>query len=433
MNEHEKDYLYNFSQLFIGYLVEEYKIINEKKYQNYIEKNNNKPPKINYIIDSRDSLNHLVYDEVIQINKNNRKYTKHKWYFKHFEKLFYLGIVTYNNLFTVNEIKMIEKLFKSLFNKYKNIDINKNYIGTLLKSLEFEKLKSFLVEFKKSIKDDENANGIMNYLVNDFLQKKFLHPHSIQSTKSVRSKLFFAFRYLWYSQLKEKNSRIGEGIRSDVDAIPVELIDKIIHPLEKHDILPINNLFNKLFCNYLNNNNNNKSFNLFSNSLNNSKTNSCNKNLNNIYNYNTNEKWYNQISLNWYITGTKGISPHFDNKSRFEPPIISIRLFSESRLCFGCRPRFGGYSEFMIPLPVGCVCILEKNGIGTLLTHCVNSSDMYGESGSIIVRRIHDNLLNEVKSYHINENNEQIERLINNFKNNKKTIQVFLQNIGYSD
>ena len=47
--------------------------------------------------------------------------------------------------------------------------------------------------------------------------------------------------------------------------------------------------------------------------------------------------WANQVACNIYHTGDIGLSSHFDDPRRFTGPVVSLRLFSASRLSFGCK------------------------------------------------------------------------------------------------
>lgn len=48
-------------------------------------------------------------------------------------------------------------------------------------------------------------------------------------------------------------------------------------------------------------------------------------------------EFVNSAALNVYHDGSEGIQSHFDDASRFERPIVSLRLFSDSRLSFGTQ------------------------------------------------------------------------------------------------
>lgn len=45
----------------------------------------------------------------------------------------------------------------------------------------------------------------------------------------------------------------------------------------------------------------------------------------------------NAVALNIYHDGSEGIQNHYDDSKRFAQPIISLRLFSDSRLSFGTQ------------------------------------------------------------------------------------------------
>jgi hypothetical protein len=47
--------------------------------------------------------------------------------------------------------------------------------------------------------------------------------------------------------------------------------------------------------------------------------------------------FFDAWALNMYHDGSEGIQSHFDDAARFERPIFSVRLFSDSRLSFGTQ------------------------------------------------------------------------------------------------
>lgn len=63
--------------------------------------------------------------------------------------------------------------------------------------------------------------------------------------------------------------------------------------------------------------------------------------------------------MNVYHDGKEGLAQHFDDAVRFKQPIYSVRLFSDCRLSFGSQ--FYGFCNgaFCIPLPRGCIAVLE--------------------------------------------------------------------------
>lgn len=73
--------------------------------------------------------------------------------------------------------------------------------------------------------------------------------------------------------------------------------------------------------------------------------------------------WINSIALNIYQDGTEGLGPHFDGIDRFDRPITTVRLFSPSRLSFGCILYGTSNGQFTVPLPRGCICVIKKNTI----------------------------------------------------------------------
>lgn len=65
--------------------------------------------------------------------------------------------------------------------------------------------------------------------------------------------------------------------------------------------------------------------------------------------------FFNSWALNLYHDGSEGIQSHYDDPDRFEQPIYSLRLFSDSRLSFGTQ--LYGYAA--VPAPCkGCVIML---------------------------------------------------------------------------
>ena len=64
------------------------------------------------------------------------------------------------------------------------------------------------------------------------------------------------------------------------------------------------------------------------------------------------DSFVNSIALNLYYG--EGIQSHFDDATRFQQPILSLRLFSDSRLSFGTH-LYGTNGLFFIPLPRGCI------------------------------------------------------------------------------
>jgi hypothetical protein len=99
-----------------------------------------------------------------------------------------------------------------------------------------------------------------------------------------------------------------------------------------------------------------------------------------------------------------GIQSHYDDADRFQQPIYSIRLFSDSRLSFG--GQLFGYTNgsFFIPMPRGCVTVMEaKSYAANGLKHCVRPCDMTGKSAGMILRRIQPQARKKAEKYFLEE------------------------------
>lgn len=69
----------------------------------------------------------------------------------------------------------------------------------------------------------------------------------------------------------------------------------------------------------------------------------------------------NSIAMNIYHDGNEGLAQHFDDAVRFRQPIFTLRLFSDSRLSFGCQLYGFCNGAFCIPMARGCITVLEGN------------------------------------------------------------------------
>ena len=108
-----------------------------------------------------------------------------------------------------------------------------------------------------------------------------------------------------------------------------------------------------------------------------------------------------------YHDGTEGLQSHYDDSHRFERPIYSLRLFSDSRLSFGtqlygwvnfapspCAATQLGFKPdsirhqaahrfsngaFTVDMPRGCITVLEAGGYAVEgVKHCVRPMDLAG-------------------------------------------------------
>lgn len=164
-----------------------------------------------------------------------------------------------------------------------------------------------------------------------------------------RTKFFFGYRYMWTrTQLQDPLANVAAGVRADVSQPPVWFKTQVEEPMVKNDLVG--------------------------------------------------KGFINSVALNVYHDGSEGLAQHFDDATRFKQPIYTLRLFSDSRLSFGSQYYGFQNSAYTIPLPRGCICIMEEasysaNGI----KHCVRPCDMTGKSSAIILRQMHPNVVEEAK------------------------------------
>jgi hypothetical protein len=171
--------------------------------------NSKQAPKLFYLINTRDSFSYDLYVKKSHMNYNERKITKKEYYFhkddlpssyKDWEKylegdLVRVGITTYTNFFTPEEISALE---------------------ARCRQVEAESFKG-------------------HFLPNT------AQPTFGKGEKLLRTKFFFGARYLWTEcQLAEKQSSIAGGVRVDVSAPPHWVWTDIERPLAEANILPKN-------------------------------------------------------------------------------------------------------------------------------------------------------------------------------------------------
>ena len=206
-----------------------------------------------------------------------------------------------------------------------------------------------LTEIENSIDETDklSKNGYYNKINRPFTCQKTLRGERI-----VRSKFFFNARYLWTKeQMDASNSSYANGIRVDVAEPPEWMIDKVSKPMVEAGIIPTNFL--------------------------------------------------NEFALNIYHDGSEGLGQHFDDKQRFQRPIFSLRLFSDCRLSFDSKDFSMCNSLFFVPMPRGCITVLERNSFAAdSVKHCIRSRDMIGKSAAIILRQIHPELIREARLLH---------------------------------
>ena len=79
-----------------------------------------------------------------------------------------------------------------------------------------------------------------------------------------------------------------------------------------------------------------------------------------------------------------------------------MRTFSDCRLSFGSQLYGFCNGAFTIPLPRGCICVMEGNLYNLFLEnsyssngvkHCIRPCDMTGKSSALILRQMHPNMV----------------------------------------
>mmetsp|Transcript_32297 Transcript_32297/g.51579 ORF Transcript_32297/g.51579 Transcript_32297/m.51579 type:complete len:668 (-) Transcript_32297:2696-4699(-) len=165
--------------------------------------------------------------------------------------------------------------------------------------------------------------------------------------KISRTKMFFNARYLWTAeQLGELDSDIARGVRVDVSRGPRWMRTDLEQTLVDHEILETG--------------------------------------------------FVNSFACNIYHDGSEGLGQHYDDIDRFEHPVVSVRLFSDSRLSFGCKLYGFSNGLFTLPMPRGGVTVMRQGGYAsTQSKHCIRPADMEGKSGVLLLRHIHQVVLDE--------------------------------------
>ncbi|KAK9833612.1 hypothetical protein WJX74_000510 [Apatococcus lobatus] len=178
-----------------------------------------------------------------------------------------------------------------------------------------------------------------------------------------RTKFFFGARYLWTrDQLASAAASHARGIRADVPPPPSWIQGHVEQALVQADLVK--------------------------------------------------PGFFNSWALNLYHDGSEGIQSHYDDPDRFEQPIYSLRLFSDSRLSFGTQ--LYGYTNgaFCIDMPRGCVTVMERGGYAANgIKHCVRPVDMTGKSAGLILRRMNAAALAEARCLLVEQVTQGLARL----------------------
>jgi hypothetical protein len=177
----------------------------------------------------------------------------------------------------------------------------------------------------------------------------------------TRTKTFFGARYMWTSeQKKDSECERAKGIRVDVPPVPEWIHRMIQQPLEESKLLE--------------------------------------------------KDFMNSAAINYYHDGSEGIQSHFDEDERFDRPVFSLRMFSDSRLSFGTKTQAYLNGAFFVPMPRGCITVMESNGFAANgIKHSVRPYDMTGKSVALMLRHVHAHLLQEAREIQKHEANQDLE------------------------
>lgn len=172
--------------------------------------------------------------------------------------------------------------------------------------------------------------------------------HTRFNNQNKRTKYFFSARYLWTKeQTSQDDAERAGGVRVDVDKYP-RWVEYVIARLEEEKVVEPN--------------------------------------------------WLNGCALNMYHDGTLGIGLHMDCYSRFDRPIITLRLFSPARLSLGCVGLKCSDGVCCVDLPRGAVLSMMKDSYASDgVKHCVRDCDMFAKSAALILRRFHPECMHEAK------------------------------------
>ena len=193
--------------------------------------------------------------------------------------------------------------------------------------------------------EETEKSSLMNTYLPMTAQKTFT------GSTLKRTKFFFGYRYMWTkTQLQEPLSNVAAGVRCDVSQPPVWMKTVLEQPLVKAGIIE--------------------------------------------------KDFINSIALNVYHDGSEGLAQHFDDATRFKQPIFTVRLFSDSRLSFGSQYYGFCNGAFTIPLPRGCICVMEEGSYSANgVKHCIRPCDMTGKSSAVILRQMHPSVVQEATKY----------------------------------
>jgi len=296
-----------------------------------------------YMVSTRDCFSSdIVGEDTIHVSSSGRRFLKTRWFIhnkdvpSHFD-------TTIESLPGSNMAAMIVDGIVSTIavGNYSSADSNpKKYLLPLGITTYNNVYSSKQLDEIESNCDDLHGSSLKG-----ILPKECYHETASKKGQLKRTKYFFGSRYLWSKeQLKSPFAKVAGGIRHDVPKPPSWMTSMVEQPLVNAEIAQ--------------------------------------------------KDFVDAIALNMYHDGSEGIQSHYDDSKRFQQPIYSLRLFSDSRLSFGTQLYGFNNGLFFIPMPRGCITVMENAGFAANgVKHCVRPIDMTGKSAAMILRKINEEAL----------------------------------------
>jgi len=241
------------------------------------------------------------------------------------------------------------------------------------------------------VKFNSSSDVSWKCTVGSEVRSKTSATRCLDEDTASRTKYFFGARYLWTANHKANSQyHLANGIRMDVNTIPNFIV---------RDVVPRYSLLPRCWP---------------QNDQKPQKGTRAQKKRNDKSGGDSesplaSNDFINSAAINIYHDGREGLAQHFDDASRFCRPVISLRLFSDCRLTFGGSGFTASNAACVIPMPRGCVTVLEPSSYAAdAIKHCVRACDMTKRSAVLIVRRIHPELLQQASKLYLNETTEQL-------------------------
>eukprot|EP00924_Labyrinthula_sp_SR-Ha-C_P007156 snap_masked-scaffold_8-processed-gene-10.18-mRNA-1 protein AED:1.00 eAED:1.00 QI:0/-1/0/0/-1/1/1/0/924 len=265
-------------------------------------------------------------------------------------KLYSFGVRTHVNVFTENELKEIED----------NVDSVEETFSTSLKELQQEKVNDKLASVQR-------LNNTLHV--------------STSFNRKTRIKMFFKYRYIWAGQRSKEeiafNNRthFAQGIRADAIPAPSFMKGVLDHVVKKGVLRPRSSI-----CTEAQNSD------YMVNCVVNDMVNFFEKRE---LGYVVPVSDVNSFAVNVYHDSSTGLSQHFDDADRFGRHIVSLRLFSDSRLSFGCQGLGFLNGLCIVDMPRGSIQVLDNESYaGRKVKHSVRPADLTGKNGVLLLREI---------------------------------------------